>query len=249
MVPNQENMVDVVGHPIQAAKVSGEWPNLSVVWPYLPSDQIWTGLVQLNCARKPKRWKVFFYVGNTFFDSRVKFEWETPISVCLATIGLRRERLPGDFYFGKKIEQRVCLKFCVFNGITATESLKMLQKYFGESTLLRTQVFEWHKAFSEGRGVVENLPHASRPSTSVNDDNIEKMKKIVLENRRVGIREVEEALNISYGSTQHIVVHVLGMKRVAARLVPKDITLPMTFSCFQNSNIRSGQRAMSRMWP
>ena len=49
------------------------------------------------------------------------------------------------------------------------------------------------------------------------------MKKIVLENRRVLIREVAEALNISYGSTQHIVVHVLCMKRVAVRLVPKDL--------------------------
>ena len=36
--------------------------------------------------------------------------------------------LSGDFYYGKKIEQRVSLKFCVSNGITATESLKMLQK-------------------------------------------------------------------------------------------------------------------------
>ena len=59
----------------------------------------------------------------------------------------------------------------------------MLQKCFGESTLSITQVFEWHKGFSEGREVVENLPHASRPSTSVNDGNIEKLKKIVLENR------------------------------------------------------------------
>ena len=98
-----------------------------------------------------------------------------------------------------------------------------LRKCFGESTLSRTQVFEWHKAFSEGREVVENLPYASRPSTSVNDDNIEKVKKIVLGNRPVGIREVAEALNITYGSTQHIVVHVLGMKRVASRLVPKDL--------------------------
>ena len=40
------------------------------------------------------------------------------------------------------------------------------------------------------------MPHASRPSTSVKDDNIEK---------------------------NHIVVRVLGMKRVAARLVPKDL--------------------------
>ena len=74
----------------------------------------------------------------------------------------------------------------------------MLQKYFGESTLSRTQVFKCHKAFSEGREVIENLPHASRPSTTVNDDNIEKVKKIVSTNLRVGIREVAEALNISY---------------------------------------------------
>ena len=92
-----------------------------------------------------------------------------------------------------------------------------MQKCFRESILSRTQVFEWNKAFSEGREVVENLPHASRPSTSVNDDNIEKVKKIVLENRRVGIRKAAEALNISYGSTQHIMVHVLDVKCVAVR--------------------------------
>ena len=126
-----------------------------------------------------------------------------------------------------KIEQRVCLKFCVSNGITATESLKMLQKCFRESTLSRTQIFGLHKASSEGREFVENLSHASRLSASVNDDNIEKVKKIVLENRRVDIREVAEALKISYGSTQHIVVHVSDMKCVAKRLVPKNLTTIM----------------------
>ena len=53
--------------------------------------------------------------------------------------------------------------------------------------------------------------------------SVEKVKKILLENHRAGIRAVLEALNISYVSTQHIVVHVLGMKRVADRLVPKDL--------------------------
>ena len=55
---------------------------------------------------------------------------------------------------------------------------------FGESTLSRMQVFEWNEAFSEGREVAENLPHASRLSTSVNDNSIEKVNRIVLENRR-----------------------------------------------------------------
>ena len=82
------------------------------------------------------------------------------------------------------------MKFYVSNGITATELLKILQRCFGESTQSRTQVLEWHKAFSEGNKVVENFLHASRRSTYVNDDNIEKVKKIVV-----------LALNISYGST------------------------------------------------
>ena len=112
--------------------------------------------------------------------------------VCLAILNMEN-----------KIEQRICLKFCVYNEITATQSLEILQKCFGKSTLLRKQVFEWHKAINEGREVADNLSHTSHPSTSVNDDNIEKVKKIVLENRRVGLREVAEALNISYGLTQH----------------------------------------------
>ena len=101
----------------------------------------------------------------------------------------------------------------------------------------------------------------------------------MLENHRVGIRKVAKALNNSYGSTQHIVFHGLGMKLVAARLVPKDldflykerrvevakemlanvadnptfikriITGDETFSYFRNSNIRSRKRAMSLLWP
>ena len=73
-------------------------------------------------------------------------------------------RVPAIFYNNNNNN---CLKFCVSNGITARESFKMLQKCFVEST------------FSEDRKIVENLPHASGPSTFVNNDNIEKVKKIV----------------------------------------------------------------------
>ena len=107
------------------------------------------------------------------------------------------------------------MKFFVSNGITATESL--FQKCFGESTLLRTQLFEWHKAFSEYSEVIKNLSHASHPSISVNEDIIAK----VVENCRVGIRKIVENLNIPYGLTHYILVNDLGMKHVNARLVSK----------------------------
>ena len=47
----------------------------------------------------------------------------------------------------KNIEQRICLKFCIANGISCAESLKMLQKAYGESTLSKTRAYEWYSAF------------------------------------------------------------------------------------------------------
>lgn len=56
-----------------------------------------------------------------------------------------------DFWLSKK-NKRLYLKFCFYNRITITESMKMLQKYFRESTLSRTQIFDWiFEAFIEER--------------------------------------------------------------------------------------------------
>jgi hypothetical protein len=41
-----------------------------------------------------------------------------------------------------KIEQRVCIMFCVKLGKSATEILQMLREAFGEHSLSRTAVFQ-----------------------------------------------------------------------------------------------------------
>ena len=53
--------------------------------------------------------------------------------------------------------------------------------------------------FSEGRVDVNDDERAGRPSTSTTDENIDEVKKIVLVNRRITVREVAEDLNISIG--------------------------------------------------
>ena len=63
----------------------------------------------------------------------------------------------ANFIMDKNIEQRVCLKFCIANGISCSESLQMLQKTYGESTLSKTRAYEWHKAFKSGRDVMEGF--------------------------------------------------------------------------------------------
>jgi hypothetical protein len=43
-----------------------------------------------------------------------------------------------------KIEQRVCIKFCVKLGKSATEILEILCEAFGDHSLRRPKVFEWY---------------------------------------------------------------------------------------------------------
>ena len=181
------------------------------------------------------------------------------------------ESLSGDLYHEKKnwtsLLEILCFQWNHGYGIIEN----VAEVFWGVYSIENASIWV---SFSKSRDVVENLPHASRPSTLTTITS-KKWRKLCSKIIVLAL-EVAEPLNISYGSTQHIVVHVLGMKHVAARLVPKgmnfpawlglnfwlntkqksllshrirQIWLPVTFSYFQNSNIRSGERAMSRLSP
>ena len=49
------------------------------------------------------------------------------------------------------VEQRINLKFLVRLRKTPTEALKLLQEVYGDDTISRTRLFEWHRRFKEGR--------------------------------------------------------------------------------------------------
>lgn len=122
------------------------------------------------------------------------------------------------------VDQRVCLKFCVANKISCAESLKMLQKTYGTSCMSKTQAYGWYKAFKEAREVVVDLPRSGRPPTARNDENINKIQKLMLEaGARMSLRELAQEMNISFKSVHNILTDILGMKRVAGRLVPKEL--------------------------
>ena len=75
--------------------------------------------------------------------------------------------------------------------------------------------------FSEGPEDVNDKERVERPSTSTTDKNIDEVKKIVLTNRRITVREVVEDLNISIGPCHSIFTNNLGMRRMIAKFVPK----------------------------
>ena len=60
-----------------------------------------------------------------------------------------------------------------------------LQKAYGEHSISRAQVFRWHKSFLEGQEQVEDEPRVGRPSTSKTDDIVERVRSLVMSDRRL----------------------------------------------------------------
>ncbi|XP_026829078.1 protein GVQW3-like [Ooceraea biroi] len=85
----------------------------------------------------------------------------------------------------------------------------------------QNRVFEWYRRFRDGRENTEDDPRSGRPSTAITDKNVEKVKQIVLANRRIIVRELAEEVEASFESCRKILVDVLGVRRLAAKFVPK----------------------------
>ena len=89
------------------------------------------------------------------------------------------------------MDQRICIKFCVKNEIKCNKVCETFTKAYGESVMSKRRVYERYKRFQDDREDVEDDERPGRPSTS------------------------------TIGSCHEIFPNVLGMKRVAAKFVPK----------------------------
>jgi len=76
------------------------------------------------------------------------------------------------------------------------KTLEMLGNCFGSDTLKKTAVYEWHERFKSGRESVENDERNGRPSTSKTDENINKVREMLINNHKLTIRELAEVLTL-----------------------------------------------------
>ena len=100
----------------------------------------------------------------------------------------------------------------------------MLQQAYGEDCLSRTPCHEWYQRFKSGRTSIEDVPTSGRPSTSMDDDHVEKVLTVIRPNRRITVREVAEEVGICKCSCHLILTDKQKMRRVAAKFVPRLLT-------------------------
>jgi hypothetical protein len=116
-------------------------------------------------------------------------------------------------------EQRVCVKFCFLLGKLAAETVFMLQE-----ALSKTQVYEWYLRFKRGEMLCEDQPRSGRPSTSRNDEDLEKVCSAVNADCRRTIDEISEIIGLSWSSCQRMLTVDFNMKCVFARFVSRLLT-------------------------
>jgi hypothetical protein len=87
----------------------------------------------------------------------------------------------------------------------------MIQLAFGDQSLSRTQVFQWHARFKTGRTSVDDDVHTGRRTSCTTPETVARIQELVRQDRRRTIRDIAEEVGIGYGTCQRVLTKELGM--------------------------------------
>ncbi|KAL0852947.1 hypothetical protein ABMA27_012740 [Loxostege sticticalis] len=96
-----------------------------------------------------------------------------------------------------KFEHRAVIKFLSKEGNTPTQIRERMLKVFGDSSPSEFVIKFWSKQFKHGRESLEDDPRSGRPISAVTADNVEKVKNLILADRRIKQWEIARDVGIS----------------------------------------------------
>jgi hypothetical protein len=76
----------------------------------------------------------------------------------------------------------------------------MLEEAYGKAAMKNIRVYGWYKRCRDGRASANDGQGCGRPSTSTNDENIERLRKIVRSDPRKSFQEISVEVVISVGN-------------------------------------------------
>jgi hypothetical protein len=76
-------------------------------------------------------------------------------------------------------EQRVAIKFCSKAGLSAIETLVLVQKAYGNEALNRSNVLRWYSRFRDGRKLVEDDTSGGHPKSTQTEVNFAAVADLV----------------------------------------------------------------------
>jgi transposase len=123
-----------------------------------------------------------------------------------------------------KTEYRTVIKFFVKEGLTTKEIHSKFIKVYGDSSPSFLTIKKWAVEFKHGRASLEDDPHEGRPKSATTAEIIEQVHDMVLDDRRMKVREIAETIDISKERVGYILHEELDMKKLCVRWVPRMLT-------------------------
>ncbi|GBP54687.1 Histone-lysine N-methyltransferase SETMAR [Eumeta japonica] len=125
----------------------------------------------------------------------------------------------------EKSEFRVLIKHYFLRKKTITETKKKLDKYYGDSVPSISMVKKWFTEFRCGRTSTSDAERSGRPKEVITPEIVDKIHEMILDDRRMKVRELAHAVGISTERVHHILHEYLDKRKLSARWVPRLLTL------------------------
>jgi len=134
-----------------------------------------------------------------------------------------------------KIEYRVVKKFFVKEGLTPKEIHSKFIKVYGDSSPSFSTTKNWAAEFKHGPTSLEDDPCEGRPKSATTSEIIEQVHDMVLDDRRMKVREIAETIGISKERVGYTLHEELDMKKLCARWLPRMLTADQKRTCMKIS--------------
>ncbi|CAH2013856.1 unnamed protein product [Acanthoscelides obtectus] len=105
--------------------------------------------------------------------------------------------------------------------LSQQECLAGLLSVFGNEAPHQSTISRWYGEFKRGRVSLSDDPRVGAPKTAVTQENVDAVRKLIIEDRHVTYREIEASLKISKTSIQKIVHEELGARKLVSRWIPQ----------------------------
>ena len=146
---------------------------------------------------------------------------------------------------------RVLIKYPFLMGKNTVEGKQWLDKSYGDSLPSKSAILDWYAEFRRGRIITDDAERSSRPKSAIVPENIIKVHKIVLGDRKLKLRNIADTLKISEGTMFTILHKSLGMRKLFSKSVPCLLTPDQNQQRFKDSErclVRRGKKAFLRQY-
>ena len=102
-------------------------------------------------------------------------------------------------------------------GKNTVEAKQWFDKCYGDSAPEKSTIFDWYAEFKRRRTNTDDAECSGCPKSAVVPENITKVHKIFLGDRKLKLREIADTLKISEGSVFTILHESLGMRKLFSK--------------------------------